>query len=61
MPFLEMCLHRAGNLISTFPEGECPVTSVKHFRPAESSLPNQQALTPFKQNLMGEFVSTENL
>lgn len=61
MPFLEMCLHRAGNLISTFPEGECLVTSVKHFRQAETSLPNQQALTPFKQSLMGEFVSTENL
>lgn len=50
MPFLDMCLHRAGNLISTFPAGECPVTSVKHFRLAETSLPNQQALTPFKQS-----------
>lgn len=61
MPFLEMCLHRAGNLISTFPTGECLVTSVKHFRQAETSLPNQQALRPFKQSLTGEFVSTENL
>lgn len=46
-----MCLHRAGNLISTFPEGECLVTSVKHFRQAETSLPNQQALTPSKHSL----------
>lgn len=60
MPFLEMCLHRAGNLISTFPAGKCLVTSAKHFGQGETLLQNQQALTRFKQSLMGEFVSAGN-
>lgn len=53
MPFLEACLHRAGNLISTFPEGKCPVTSAKHLQAGRALLQSQQALTGFKQSLTG--------
>lgn len=53
MPFLEACLHKAGNLISTFPEGKCPVTSVKHLQAGRALLQSQQALTGFKQSLTG--------
>lgn len=51
MPFLEVCLHRARNLISTFPEGECLVTSARHLQAGRALLQSQQALTAFKQSL----------